>query len=278
MVSSHAKVMVVREERLSAVLAFLSSLGFCARNLAAALGQYLVVGGRGDRRSWRSSARSTDASWSSAGGASSWPSSSSRSSSPPASRFAWGCSPPRSSCSRRGDADPGSMSVDPAVLPPGPRPVRDRGDGGHDPRRRRPSPRPHGERLLLGEPPPAARARLHRPPLRGQRRDARERAFRGERPRRGPGGGLAALRRPRPRQDRGLPVRGGTAGLPLVPGALAHVECRVRSFHDEGDHTVWVGEVRSLAAHPGGPSSTTRAATGGSRRGGRSGKGGGDRL
>jgi len=37
MVASHAKVKVVREERLSAVLAFLSSLGFCARNLLAAL-------------------------------------------------------------------------------------------------------------------------------------------------------------------------------------------------------------------------------------------------
>ena len=45
----------------------------------------------------------------------------------------------------------------------------------------------------------------------------------------------------------------GKPGLPLVPGALAHVECRVRSFHDEGDHAVWVGEVRSLAAHPGRP-------------------------
>ena len=45
----------------------------------------------------------------------------------------------------------------------------------------------------------------------------------------------------------------GPPGLPLVPGALAHVECRVRSFHDEGDHAVWVGEVRSLSAHPGRP-------------------------
>ena len=44
MVSSHARVMVVREERLSAVLAFLSSLGFCARNFLSALGQYFVVG------------------------------------------------------------------------------------------------------------------------------------------------------------------------------------------------------------------------------------------
>jgi hypothetical protein len=47
MVSSHAKVLVVREERLSAVLAFLSSLGFCARSFLAALGQYLVVGALG---------------------------------------------------------------------------------------------------------------------------------------------------------------------------------------------------------------------------------------
>ena len=47
MVSSHAKVAVVREERLSAGLAFLSSLGFCARNFLAALGQYVVVGGLG---------------------------------------------------------------------------------------------------------------------------------------------------------------------------------------------------------------------------------------
>jgi hypothetical protein len=47
MTSSHAKVMVVREERLSAALAFLSSLGFCARNLLAAVGQYVVVGAAG---------------------------------------------------------------------------------------------------------------------------------------------------------------------------------------------------------------------------------------
>jgi hypothetical protein len=44
MVSSYAKVLVVCEERLSASLAFLSSLGFCARNFLAAFGQYVVVG------------------------------------------------------------------------------------------------------------------------------------------------------------------------------------------------------------------------------------------
>jgi hypothetical protein len=43
MVVSHARVLVVREERLSAVLAVLSSLGFCARRFLAASGQYLCL-------------------------------------------------------------------------------------------------------------------------------------------------------------------------------------------------------------------------------------------
>jgi flavin reductase (DIM6/NTAB) family NADH-FMN oxidoreductase RutF len=45
----------------------------------------------------------------------------------------------------------------------------------------------------------------------------------------------------------------GPLGLPLVPGAVAHVVCRVRSFHDEGDHAVWVGEVERTTAHAGAP-------------------------
>jgi len=43
MVVSHARVLVVREERLSVVLAALSSLGFCARRLGAAFGQYVCI-------------------------------------------------------------------------------------------------------------------------------------------------------------------------------------------------------------------------------------------
>lgn len=43
MVSSYAKVIVVLEERASAVLAFLSSLSFCLGNLLRAVGQYWVV-------------------------------------------------------------------------------------------------------------------------------------------------------------------------------------------------------------------------------------------
>jgi len=43
MVFSHARVLMVREERLSALLATLSSLGFCLRRLGSAAGQYAVA-------------------------------------------------------------------------------------------------------------------------------------------------------------------------------------------------------------------------------------------
>jgi hypothetical protein len=42
-VASYARVIVVREERQSAVLAVVSSLGFCTRNIVGVLGQYAVV-------------------------------------------------------------------------------------------------------------------------------------------------------------------------------------------------------------------------------------------
>jgi 3-hydroxy-9,10-secoandrosta-1,3,5(10)-triene-9,17-dione monooxygenase reductase component len=70
----------------------------------------------------------------------------------------------------------------------------------------------------------------------------------------------------------------GKHGLPLVPGALAHVECRVRSFHDEGDHAVWVGEVRTLSAHPGRPLLYHAGEYRRLAEGPASGKPGGDRL
>jgi hypothetical protein len=47
MLSSYAKVIVVCEERRSAILALLSSSGFCLRNLPAVLGQYVAVGAGG---------------------------------------------------------------------------------------------------------------------------------------------------------------------------------------------------------------------------------------
>jgi len=47
MISSYAKVVMVVEERSSALLAFLSSMSFCLRNLGRAAGQYVTVGALG---------------------------------------------------------------------------------------------------------------------------------------------------------------------------------------------------------------------------------------
>lgn len=47
MVVSHARVLVVREERLSVVLAALSSLAFCTRRFASAFGQYVAIAAMG---------------------------------------------------------------------------------------------------------------------------------------------------------------------------------------------------------------------------------------
>lgn len=41
----------------------------------------------------------------------------------------------------------------------------------------------------------------------------------------------------------GIEVIEGLAGVPLIPNALAHFECKVRNRHDEGDHYIMVGEV-----------------------------------
>lgn len=45
----------------------------------------------------------------------------------------------------------------------------------------------------------------------------------------------------------------GETGVPLVPHALAHLECRLVAFHPAGDHTVYVGEVLRLEVRPGRP-------------------------
>ena len=46
----------------------------------------------------------------------------------------------------------------------------------------------------------------------------------------------------------GFELAEGKHGLPLVPGALAHLECRITARHDEGDHTILVAEVEMGAA------------------------------
>ena len=45
----------------------------------------------------------------------------------------------------------------------------------------------------------------------------------------------------------------GETGVPLVPHALAQLECRLVAFHPEGDHTVYVGEVLKIEVRPGRP-------------------------
>ena len=51
----------------------------------------------------------------------------------------------------------------------------------------------------------------------------------------------------------GLALEDGAAGAPLVPGAVAQLECTIVAAHPAGDHTIFVGEVRELRASPGRP-------------------------
>jgi flavin reductase (DIM6/NTAB) family NADH-FMN oxidoreductase RutF len=50
-----------------------------------------------------------------------------------------------------------------------------------------------------------------------------------------------------------LPCRNGGTGAPILEGALAHVECRVVSTYDAGDHTIYIGEVESADSRDGRP-------------------------
>jgi 3-hydroxy-9,10-secoandrosta-1,3,5(10)-triene-9,17-dione monooxygenase reductase component len=45
----------------------------------------------------------------------------------------------------------------------------------------------------------------------------------------------------------------GANGLPLLDGALAHVQCRVTARYPGGDHTIIVGEVIETASREGDP-------------------------
>jgi flavin reductase (DIM6/NTAB) family NADH-FMN oxidoreductase RutF len=45
----------------------------------------------------------------------------------------------------------------------------------------------------------------------------------------------------------------GETGVALVPGALAHIECRISARLPGGDHTIYVGEVLRLHVTPGRP-------------------------
>lgn len=40
----------------------------------------------------------------------------------------------------------------------------------------------------------------------------------------------------------------GATGAPIIDEALASLECRVRSAHHEGSHTIYIGQVESVEA------------------------------
>jgi 3-hydroxy-9,10-secoandrosta-1,3,5(10)-triene-9,17-dione monooxygenase reductase component len=51
----------------------------------------------------------------------------------------------------------------------------------------------------------------------------------------------------------GVDFRRGTLGVPLLPGTIGHLECRIVHIYDGGDHTIYVGEVDTAAAGAGAP-------------------------
>jgi flavin reductase (DIM6/NTAB) family NADH-FMN oxidoreductase RutF len=51
----------------------------------------------------------------------------------------------------------------------------------------------------------------------------------------------------------GVGHRAGLAGLPLLDGALATLQCRLVQHHDGGDHSIFVGQVEQVAARDGAP-------------------------
>jgi flavin reductase (DIM6/NTAB) family NADH-FMN oxidoreductase RutF len=56
-----------------------------------------------------------------------------------------------------------------------------------------------------------------------------------------------------PERFEGFELEEGPHGSPLVPGALARLECRVTAAHEAGDHVIYVGEVLAADSAPGAP-------------------------
>jgi flavin reductase (DIM6/NTAB) family NADH-FMN oxidoreductase RutF len=52
---------------------------------------------------------------------------------------------------------------------------------------------------------------------------------------------------------RGVACHEGQAGLPLLDGALATLECRIVEAHEAGDHTIFIGQVESASVTGGRP-------------------------
>jgi len=50
-----------------------------------------------------------------------------------------------------------------------------------------------------------------------------------------------------------IPWQAGATGVPLIPNALAHLECRIARKLEAGDHVVLIAEVVSADIQPGKP-------------------------
>jgi flavin reductase len=51
----------------------------------------------------------------------------------------------------------------------------------------------------------------------------------------------------------GIRYRWTESGIPLLEDALVHIACRVKSTHEAGDHTIFIGEVEATEIFDGDP-------------------------
>ncbi len=58
---------------------------------------------------------------------------------------------------------------------------------------------------------------------------------------------------PAPDKFENVPFTYGIAGIPLLDGTLANLECRISRVHDAGDHSVFIGSVESSKVDDGDP-------------------------
>jgi flavin reductase (DIM6/NTAB) family NADH-FMN oxidoreductase RutF len=45
----------------------------------------------------------------------------------------------------------------------------------------------------------------------------------------------------------GVPYKLGELGVALLDGAMAHIECKLVSAYEGGDHTIYIGEIQNVA-------------------------------
>jgi len=58
---------------------------------------------------------------------------------------------------------------------------------------------------------------------------------------------------PEDRRFQGLSWRSGQSGAPLIEGVLGRFDCRLRSQHREGSHSIFIGDVLSADSSSGRP-------------------------